>query len=265
MLTDEELLAHIYETFPTLNGWEARLKHPFTAVPGSELSFDDEDWPHRPLSQVVWSLLGSAKDHAMAFGEALVEHRLHPWADRTLIRSAIIAGAAAVWILGPDDPNTRMRHSRAMVADDCMQAKKFIKQLGKEADPGALETIQEQLAALGNVGQINNTDIIAAAAEACGLDGNEALVEWRQTSGAAHGHMWQNMLRWADEGDDPSEGAMTEEQRKASARPGGLISDVTVQGEVGDVANAYMLSFLFQRKAWSLLDRRNATDGGANR
>ena len=55
-------------------------------------------------------------------------------------------------------PNTRMQHSRAMVADDCMQAKKFIKQLGKGADPGALETIQEQLAALGNVGQINNTE-----------------------------------------------------------------------------------------------------------
>lgn len=30
-----------------------------------------------------------------------------------------------------------------------------------------------------------------------------------------------------------------------------------MHGKVGDIANAYMLSFLLQQQAWELLDRRN--------
>lgn len=62
-LADDE--PAVRSTFSMLDTWR-KTQGPFTPIPGSELTRDDEDWPHFGISQVAWTGITVATEHLQA-------------------------------------------------------------------------------------------------------------------------------------------------------------------------------------------------------
>ena len=101
-------------TFPTLDEWGVDLESAFVPGQGSALAVDDTDWIPVPVSQVAVMGLGSARDHLQAVRVLIEAGQVFPFAHSTLIRSAVVGGAQAVWVLAPEDPATRIDRARLL-------------------------------------------------------------------------------------------------------------------------------------------------------
>lgn len=101
-----------------MSHWFERLGVTYVPMAGSALAADDNDWPYMPVSQVAWIGLGGAADHLDAIKRQLTNRPipLHPYAQLTLCRSALVGACQAVWVLSPDNPTTRLRRDRTVAA-----------------------------------------------------------------------------------------------------------------------------------------------------
>ena len=108
--------AQIRATFADLDAWGVRLRTVYRPAPGSDLAADDLDWPVLPVSQVAIAGMGSARDHLQAVRVHLDLDlpEVFPFAQGTLLRTAMLSAAQAVWVLAPDAPADRVKNARTL-------------------------------------------------------------------------------------------------------------------------------------------------------
>src|SRR5690349_10164537 len=102
--------------FPALEQYEPRLTTPLAIIAGSDLAADDVDGPWPRVSEVVMGSLIAAHDHLVAVRDHVRFRRLYLYADATLLRSALLSAAQAVWILAPGERTERQRRCRTLAA-----------------------------------------------------------------------------------------------------------------------------------------------------
>src|SRR5687767_6128357 len=102
-LTDEYLLARISQTYDHLDAVRRVVANLYAPLPQSRLALFDDRLPWSPPSQLAVRGLGVAFDHLDAVRTTLDAHRLMPYAQLTLVRSALIGAATTTWMLCPED------------------------------------------------------------------------------------------------------------------------------------------------------------------
>lgn len=200
------MIEKIRSTYATLDEWGTALQTPFIPEAASELEVDDREFRPMPLSQVAWMGLGSNRDHLQAIRVQIEVGELFPFAQLSLVRSALIGAAQAVWILAPDESSVRLTRSRCVIAHMYAQHSKYLDRLrGIAPEPHApTELVAEhvrqrhaeivaQRTKVGERADLNTTNMIETAAWSA--FGSQALVDevdtiWRLASGATHGFAW---------------------------------------------------------------------------
>jgi hypothetical protein len=166
-----------------------RLAHPFVPTPGSELPEDDSDWQWTPVSQVAFTGMGAARDHLQAVRVHIEAGELFPFAQQTLLRTAILSAAQGVWVLAPDDRAERLSRARTFAYENLEQHQVFLLDLqGLAPTPHAgtdaverhaaqrrAELADLRAAAGQGVQPLNATDVIQKAVLATG-----AARRWRR-------------------------------------------------------------------------------------
>jgi hypothetical protein len=252
----------VRNTFPHLDQWGLRLRTAYVPQPGSELADDDIDWPWTPVSQVAVSGMGAARDHLQAVRIHIEAGELFPFAQQTLLRTAILAAAQGVWVLAPDDRHERLRRARTFAYENLKQHLVFLRDLqGLSPTPHAGTDAVERHAAQrraeladlrATAGQgalpLNATDVIQQAVLATWGSrelATEARVEWRRGSGAAHGLPWSVLGRQGTQaGSGDADGMAT----------------FHAGGSIDALANSYLCAHGLLANAFKLLDRRGAPE-----
>jgi hypothetical protein len=256
-VSDVEDANKIATTFPALDGWRDRAAVPFRPQPGSELHADDQDWPGMPVTQVAASSMAAAVDHLQAFRILLEQRQLFAFANPSLLRTALLSAAQAVWVLAPDAASERVANARTLAPHIYVEHQKFLNDLqplsptahkGTDTVAELVTTRLPELTALrdrdGQTAKFEATATIAAAARATWdlpTAALEARSEWRRSSGAAHGLMWSVLGH--------------PENKVGEVEDDGL-APIQVGGSVGAIINLYCCAYGFLAKAHRLLDQR---------
>lgn len=263
MPTELEALAAIETTFDTVTHWFERLRATYVPMAGSALAADDTDWPYMPVSQVAWVGLAGAADHLDAIRHQLTSRPIpiHPYAQLTLCRSALVGACQAVWVLAPDDPTTRRRRARTVAAYVYTHRLKYfykLRELSAAADPNLELQISkdeergEQLEVKRSAdGQPKGKKLMTgemiedAIGEGFGqvdLTANANLL-WQSGSGAAHGQIWPNFN--------------TDAMRLAGPTDsGGPLTPFVVKSSLATFSSHYSAAFQAAERGWQLLDQR---------
>jgi hypothetical protein len=209
-----------------LDAWLEVARNGSHIEAGSSLARDDIDLAFRPVSQLAWAGLVSAVDHLAAFRDVwLKAGNSHPYADLTLLRSALLSSAITVHLLD-DTPgvNRKERCRRGALAAvlELTDERNFLQRavgLPNATDPGSghaerTSRVDELLAsakeAARKFGATNKelryglaaTDAVRTAGRVVSRQDSRAQAEelsagvltlWSRGSGAAHGRLWPYM------------------------------------------------------------------------
>jgi hypothetical protein len=250
-------------TFARVDAWHSSPR--FSAVPGSELFKNDQDWLPMPFTDSVKLELDLAAEQLHQIKVMVEANELSLTSQRILVRTALISGSIALWMISPDAPSDRASRHRLLVEQTLFRHHQAIsEQIGLEERAGSvqpnlarmlehtttrLDEVKALRAADGQTTWWNDTDIIRAAAlyafrkepDAQAL-ANEAVLEFRVTSGAAHG------LPWALFNSAGMRAATSTDQHGRAV--------MTAQPMWSDLANGYMAAYWVSCSAWKLLARR---------
>lgn len=203
------------QMFPLVEGW-AKLTRtvPQTPTAGSSLAKDDAFFPPQPPSHLAYAGMVTATEHLELFRIAFLASRtLYPSAYFTLLRSALMGSAQAIWVLRASPRTKRVENALRLVRDDLKQRKGMLQEPPAtiDLDAGALEGARDRLAewlgwvqdAAGRIGldrsavpawRLSMTDVIKKAGELVhrGSEDDAAIqygtsLMWRMQSGHAHG------------------------------------------------------------------------------
>lgn len=214
-----ESLARMTALLPALERYEPRVITPLVVVAGSDLAADDADGPWPRVSDVVTGSLIAAHDHLVAVRDHVRFRKLYLYADATLLRSALLSAAQAVWILAPAERTERQRRCRTLSAHGNAEQLKYFRHLNRvqdvrpSADPtppsraaemekavvGVAAALAARRDAAGARAGFNATGVIKQACLEAAVfpDGSatakEVLSHWRHGSAAAHGLDWHVM------------------------------------------------------------------------
>lgn len=251
--------------FPVLDQYQPRFLTPLVIAAGSDLAADDVDgvWPS--ISEVVMGSLSAAHDHLVAVQDHVLARKLYVYADASLLRSALLPAAQAVWVLAPEDRADRQRRCRILVAHEYFEHLKYLKDLSRsraarsstdtpsavraaefqEAVAGVADALARRRQSAGERVHFNATDVIKEACDVAFPDdpatAQEVLAEWRHGSSAAHG------LNWHVLGKIDTRVTVVDEERMVIASRASLDDLVPSFVHV-----AYLLT-----QGFSLLDQRN--------
>lgn len=259
-MTDPDAEAFVSSTFKRLDELRARTRKPFRPEAGTELAADDLDWPSFPMSQVAVSSMSAAVDHIQAFRVHAETDERFSFAHPTLLRTALLASAQAVWVLASEESDVRRARARTLAFHVNAEHVKFLKDLQSltpeshaNTDEVAvqaaarLDELRVRRTSAGQSEKFEATRVIETAAEAtwvAAVAAAEARVEWRRGSAAAHGLMWAVMGH--------------RENRVTLASDGGLAA-IEVGGNLDAVVNLYACAWNMLQNAYRLLDLRGRT------
>ncbi|MGV0737522.1 hypothetical protein ABQF35_11150 [Mycobacterium syngnathidarum] len=255
----------VIETFERLAEWQLRLSQPYRPPTPSELATEDEDWAWFPASTIAWAGLAAASDHLNAIRKHVEARILFGSAHLTLCRSALVGAAQCVWVLGPDDRETRLARSRTVTAEIYKRHLQYLRGLQERAttphigtDTVAghiaqrLDDLKAKRDADGQRAELDTTNMIRQASEiAFGRADlvEEAVLAWRSTSGAAHGLPW------------PLFGTAGTVMTKLAGDDG--LAEFQTGGSLARIANAYLAAYYLGEHGWKLLEHRGARETGA--
>ncbi|MBD8059040.1 hypothetical protein IC607_08670 [Cellulomonas sp. JH27-2] len=259
-LEDEARLQRlVLATFPIVDQWQKVST--FVPGSGSQLKGDDTDWPPFAASQVAWFSIASAVEHLYAVRVHLeplgeVQGTLLALAHQTLVRTALVSGSIAVWMLAPPERALRVKRAREYTAFSYDQHRLFLAGLLEHAPEHTgtqkvLERVEQRRRELavvrlgsGEKSTFNTTRTIEVAASiAFPPDAaREVVLGWRVGSGAAHALPHSLLGR---------PGVVP-----ASAPDGDGTRLFTAQGSFAIIANQYMAAYYMTNQAWHLLRER---------
>jgi hypothetical protein len=208
IVTEDETLQLVRDTYPTLDRWRELGASNVVITHGSELQLQDVEWPYVPSTTVALVGLVTAREHLHAIRLLIAARELFPSATATLGRAALIGAAQTVWMLAPDDHDERIRRSASLVREDYRHHLNY-GEFAVAADTVEMHpTADEQLERLnerynsvtalaeryGGASRINMTDDVLPAALAATTSEREfqqqVQLRWRQMSGSAHSLLW---------------------------------------------------------------------------
>ncbi|PXY16610.1 hypothetical protein [Prauserella muralis] len=265
---ETDWLQRLNSMLPTIAKWAERTRSaPSTPVPGSSLARDDELFPPQPASHVAYAAIVTATEHLDLFRVAFQASRaLFPSGYFTLLRTALMGAAQAIWVLKGPRPQ-RQENALRIVRDDIKQRHGLLtvdvpEALGlgerieeeRERLQRQLREVQAAAAHLGfnakavNGWRLNMTQVIKTASELVhgNGQGDEATrygtsLLWRLQSGHAHG--------------TPSMRIMQVERTEVTAHDDGTLFGKATTTAV-DVGAAAAASLLMLNDAWRLYDLR---------
>ncbi|HEU5037736.1 MAG TPA: hypothetical protein VFT70_12080 [Nocardioides sp.] len=207
-LDDDQVRVRAMEWWPTVKEWVADASKPCVPPAGSALAEDDEQTQQLMASSHLARVsLVMGTDHLLTalgysfnFGPSL-------FSMQTLLRTAMIGGAQAVWLLSPDDRSIRVDRTTQLARDAYWNQAMWANTITLEdpgVDPTELTTVRQTLRELvpGKRGaEVKLGTVIRAAAEyvyASPPDPEiwaECLAEFRHLSSAAHALPWNISTR----------------------------------------------------------------------
>lgn len=190
---------------------------------------------HIPV-RIVEGFIASAADHLKAWlrasellDEGDPEPLLHLYADHTLWRAILEAVASAVWILGPDDQDERIRRATKLALYEWAETGPIERQ-GHPADDVALRMKDELRRIIERVctqmgweiaevekRRISPSTVLNAARNHLGPAGQDIFYWWTVCSRYAHGQTLTMMLR---------------ARRQSAETPYGDVVNVTTDAEL---------------------------------
>lgn len=201
--------------FPLVKGWAKRTRTvPQTPAAGSSLAKDDTFFSPQPPSQLAYAGMVTATEHLDLFRIAFLASRaLYPSAYFTLLRSALMGSAQAIWVLRASPRTKRVENALRLVRDDLKQRKGMLQEppatIDLDADEfeGERDNLAEWLVWVQDAAerieldrsavprwQLSMTDVIKKAGELVHHGGEDdaeiqygTLLLWRMQSGHAHG------------------------------------------------------------------------------
>lgn len=263
-LTPSEAIAKIRERYVDIDRLKVLAASQYEPHEGSELAIDDLDWPYLRVSETARYGLAAAVDHMDCYRLLVEQGRLFPSGQLTLVRAAIVGAAQAVWVLAPDDRDGRIERGRTAAVEWYRQHLLHTKALQplpstQAADAAELvrfltERLQELQAkrkADRQGARYEATTMIRQAAletyRQPGVRGNaesyadEAVAEWRRTSGVAHGLSWAQLSGASREATDAGSG----------------MAWFGVSANINDSLNPFLLASHLLRFGSKLLTRRS--------
>lgn len=264
MITEEEQawLTRLDEMFPFIEQWAQRTRTgPVTAQPGSSLARDDEIYPILPPSHLAYGGIVTATEHLEFFRVSFQSNRtLYPASHFTLLRTALMGAAQAVWVLkGPQAQ--RCERALRLVRDDIQQQRGLLRDVAAQLAPEdcaaqqqlldrRLREVQDAAAQLGldpakvPGWKLFMTEVIQDASELVHGDkdtwyGTSLL--WRLQSGHAHG--------------TPSARFRQILPDQLEHRANGMLWG-RFEASFAEVGCAAAGAFLLLQEAWWLYDRR---------
>lgn len=257
MNENDPYLRIIRGSYSYLNSWaeRARRNPPEEPQPGSELAIDDATFRWHRISETVRLSLIAAGEHLRLARDAIEVDEPYPSAHFTLLRGAFVGAAQAVWILGPDDPDTRQQRGFTVIAEMYEQMTKNHRELEtfnlNERQRDLLSQqkkwLDARIASLGaqrkNKRKLVQTEFIRWALEYRFKDEDrreDGRMLWRQMSADAHVLSWSLMQR----------------AQFASPTLGSDLGIGTASGSLKDISQPFNASFLMLKEGWSLFDRR---------
>jgi hypothetical protein len=252
---DAERLRIIQSTYQDLDRWFGRQKiQPESPQNGSELHEDDKVFPAHKISEVARLSLALSVEHMRLIRVVLDKRELFPSAPLTTLRGALVGAAQAVWIISPDDRETRQKRGLCVIAEEYAQLGKFYREVDR-LDPGKVPASQwdwlnQRIAAVAALRgpkafELNQTDMIGAALDTAFPNSPDKQINgrllWRHMSCDAH------VLGWA-----VSQRA-TVQTRRAD---GSDLAVLVAGGELEHLADPFMCAYQLARAGWSLFDRR---------
>lgn len=254
----------IRKTFAQVNAWHTAGR--FTPVPGSDLDADDRDWLPMPLTDTVRLKLDLAAEQLHQVRVMIEAGQLSLSSQRVLVRTALISASIATWILAPDDAVVRRARHRLLIEQTTFRHHQALAEhaalewmTGQPVQPNLQTMLDHTALRLTEIKALrasdqqteawNNTEIIRKAAlwafrnEAVpGAIAKEAVLEFRVTSGAAHGLAW---------GLFNSSGMRATTPADAHGR-----ALMVAAPTYAALANGYMAAYWISTSAWRLLQRR---------
>ncbi len=213
---DDESAKRLLHSVAKVRGW-AEVPRTLPEIPaGSPIAADDRVFPELPTSAIVWHSLASAVEH-LTFGADIIEAEvrlLRPNAFHTLIRSALMGAAQALWIIRGEHAQ-RVVRSLLVVEDESRHQRTYLDSLRKDrrlmelaGEPGYAGMLADDVAALderlakvraelrrrGRTKTFSSTETIKDAARYIAPDVPEVrrglLEDWMRSSASAHSRMW---------------------------------------------------------------------------
>lgn len=206
---DNEAAVALAQTFKSAESWIERTGRPVELpMPGSELAVDDEITDPRRLSHQVLASVRAAADHFHAASLLISAGRtVHANAQFTLLRAALENAATAVFVLGPDDRQSRVFRSLRVTWGDVVDQHNLLDNVGQSmrksrADFKAeLQSVarrqgmpESEVAKIAARPLSYSTIVETAGIESFGKAGPVVLKTWMLNSGSAHGKQWAALV-----------------------------------------------------------------------
>ncbi|WP_143086755.1 hypothetical protein [Lentzea flaviverrucosa] len=217
----QEAARAIARSFESAQEWLERTSRPSEPVdPASELGVDDAATGPKCLSHLAVASLNAAVDHFHAARTLFADVRVfYGNAQFTLLRAALENAATAVYMLVPDDRETRILRALRVAWSDVNDQHSLIDTMRENAQRRGTRPIAEpknsksawkgRLQKIARDRGMSDKDVAQVAAglpysvivrdaskEALGQDlGELALVCWKINSGSTHGKQWEAITK----------------------------------------------------------------------
>jgi len=110
--------------FPVVEQWFQRtVRPPLAVAANSSLARDGKAYPPLPASHVAYGAMVTAVEHLEFLRVSFLAtgRMLPPTAYFTLLRTALMGAAQALWVLKPANRRTRVEHALKIARDDIRQ------------------------------------------------------------------------------------------------------------------------------------------------
>ena len=254
-LTEAEAYRAILDCEPHLRLWQDRVRTHEEPERGSELQLDDAVFPRHRISEICRYSLATSGEHLRLAIDAIHRSNVYPGAHYTAVRGALVGASQAVWILSPDVPGLRQSRGHCAISEsDKYLVKHYERALKMPGWDVAMRTriegqiayMQDRRTQLARIRSDNNslnvTSMIEEVArqEFTSDQAVNIVLEWTRMSSDAH------VLGWG-----------SAQRAPAGVPVPGTADDIRpLQGNLQQLAEPFIASYMLLKQGWSLFDRR---------
>lgn len=245
---------------PKIDALCARIETIPRVADGSILSDDDQASRPFQVSHIAWHSLTHSVDNLRALRVLTVQGEYpdlhvttHPYAAYPLLRAAIENASTTVWVLAPDDRDTRLTRRFRLALQNARHGDDAAAILGltATAKKDHADRLRVLLADLPLISmsacrkQAGFALIVREAAEGYGSDPDTAEVIWRLLSALTHGDQWAT--------------ATFTDRDEVEVSEDGKVVTMETTSSLANIANMTNVAVLLAEAAFRLWDMRTGT------